>query len=260
MVNADKKNPGEVLIDPKELTTNKLYDTVAKTYGSPTGVPFFSFPESSLLDKFTRSTDICLDIGIANGIFAIPLSRKVREILGIDVSPEMLMACRRSLEAERVTNVSIYERSATNLLFPDSFFDVVYSFATLVLVPDVERAYQEIVRVLKPGGYALVDITGKSNLSRIYWAGYYRKLGHWGINFYTLTRIKDIFRSLNMEVLEIYSKGFTDQWKYVPLLNKLSILDKIFHSSIREPDLDHKISQKLPALANRWVFVLKKIS
>lgn len=258
VIRTDRQNPKEDLIDPKELATNKIYDSIAETYGSPGGAPFFSFPESTLLDKFTDSTDVCLDIGIANGIFAIPLSRQVREIHGIDISPKMIAACRRNLEQEKVTNVFVYERSATNLLFPDAFFDLVYSFATLVLVPDADRAYREIARVLKPGGYALLDITGKLNLSRIYWAGYYRKHGHWGINFYTLTKIKSIFHSLNLEVVEFHSKGLTDQWKYIPVLKRFSFLGKIFHASIREPDLDYKISQKLPALANRWYLVLRK--
>ena len=44
---------------------------------------------------------------------------------------------------------------AENLPFPDSSFDLVYSFQTLQMFRDPRGALKEITRVIRPGGYAL---------------------------------------------------------------------------------------------------------
>lgn len=246
------------MIEPEERVANKIYDPLASTYGTSETKYYITFLEYDLIRCHTKSTDVCLDVGIANGLFAIPLSRRVREVYGVDISPKMIDECKRRLEEENVINVKVYERSAKDMLFPDSTFDVVYSYATLILVPEPERAYREIARVLKPGGYAILDITGKYNLSRVFWTRYYRKKGLWGINYYPLSEIRFVFQSLGFEIQEIHALGLTDQWKYIPGLHFFTFLDRVFHSTASEPDLDYRLSQKLISLSNRWFFVLRK--
>ena len=247
------------MIDPAELSAKKIYDGLATTYSLGFEANFIQYLKYQLLQQFVTPTSVCLDIGGANGVFIIPLSGKVKEVHSIDISPVMLAECRKNLDERDITNVHLYQRSATKLLFDDNFFDVVFSYSTLSLVPNPERAYKEIVRVLKPGGLAILDITGKFNLSQYYWARYYRRHGHFGLNAYSLPEIRAIFRALNLEIIETYATGLLDQWKYVPLLRKAEFLEKVFHTSSCEPDLDYKISQRIPWLANRWYFVLKNL-
>lgn len=241
-----------------ERTSNNVYDPIAETYGVSEQPFAFEFPLEALLDKYLRPEHIALDVGIANGISAPLLAARAKELHGVDISSKMIAECRRRLEREKIRNAFVYERSATDLLFPDSFFDFVYSFATLVLVPQPERAYREIARVLKPGGYALLDITGKWNLSQVYYNRYYRKHGHFGVNAYHLPVIRRIFERLGLQVVETHARGLLDQWRYIPLLNKAAFLDRIAHARRGEPDLDYRVSNALPALANRWLFVLRK--
>jgi SAM-dependent methyltransferase len=143
-------------------------------------------------------------------------------------------------------------------MFPEESFDVVFSYSTLLLIPEPERAYREIVHVLKSGGFAILDITGRYNLSRIYWANYYREQGHFGLNYYTLSEINSIFESLGFEILERHATGLLDQWKYIKGLRRLTFLDKMIHRTSGQPDLDYRLSQKFSGFANRWYFVLKK--
>ena len=246
------------MIESNERASNKIYDPLASTYGRSYTTYFITSLEHDLLQRFTRSTDVCLDVGIANGLIAIPLSYQVREVYGVDISPKMLDECECRLAKENVKNIKVFERSAKDLLFPDDTFDVVYSYATLILVPEPEKAYREIARVLKPGGYAIIDITGKYNLSRIFWARYYRKNGFWGINYHSLSEIRAIFQSLRFEIQETHALGFTDQWKYIPALRLLTVLNRLFHATTNIPDLDYRLSQKFAGLANRWFFVLQK--
>lgn len=246
------------MIEAKELTSNNINDQLATTYGLKFNKNFTQFIKFLLLKKWTKPNDICLDVGIANGIFTIPLAKGVREVHGVDISQKMLKECRKNLASAGVRNVTVYERSATNLLFDDASFDIVFSYSTLLLVPNPERAYHEIVRVLKPGGIAILDITGKFNLSRIQWTKWYQKQGHFGLNYYSLSQIEEIFGGLGLKIIERHATGFLDQWKYVRGISRLKFLDKIAHGTSQEPDLDYKVSQRLPTLANRWYFVLKK--
>jgi ubiquinone/menaquinone biosynthesis C-methylase UbiE len=246
------------VISHGELTSNIIYDRIAGTYTLAFGSNYSDFLKYHLLERFTRPSDVCLDIGIANGIFSIPISRRVKEIHGVDISQCMLEQCRLNLERLGIKNVYAYERSATNLMFPEESFDVVFSFSTLLLTPDPERAYREILHVLKSGGFAILDITGKYNLSRVYWAHYYREQGHFGLNYYTLSEINSTFESLGFEILERHATGLLDQWKYIAGLRRLTFLDRIAHWTPRQPDLDYKLSQKFSKMANRWYFVLKK--
>jgi ubiquinone/menaquinone biosynthesis C-methylase UbiE len=246
------------MIESRELTSNLLYDSLAATYGLKFDITHTQFLKYSLLERSVSSTDTLLDIGVGNGILAIPISRLVKEVHGVDISPAMLAECRRNLSRAEITNVWLYERSPKDLPFPDSFFDLIFSFSTLILIPEPMDVYREIARLIKPGGLCILDITGKYNLSRIHWGKFYRQHGHFGVNAYALPEIRAIFASLGFAIVEIHASGLLDQWKYLPGLNRLAFLEQVFHRTPREPDLDYKFSQLVPALANRWYFILRK--
>lgn len=53
-------------------------------------------------------------------------------------------------------DVKIVEADAQNLLFQDGLFDGVFTWATLEHVPDPNRAFVEIDRVLRSDGYGLI--------------------------------------------------------------------------------------------------------
>jgi len=245
------------MMNPKELTSNKIFDRLAETYrlASDKNVPSL---ESLLLERFTKPTDVCLDIGVGTGVFSIPIAYRVQEVHGVDISTKMLEQCRRNLVQTGLTNVYLYERSASDLMFPDRSFDVVFSFSTLVLVPEPLNAYRELLRVLKPGCVAILDITGKYNLSRIFWTRFYRQQGHFGLNYYAQSEISSILLTLGFEILEKHATGLLDQWRYIIGLNRLTFLEKVIHHGPCETDLDYKLSQKFSGLANRWYFVLRK--
>ena len=246
------------MIDSRERTSNNIYDLAADSYPLDFDTNYTQFLKYVLVNRFARPTDVCLDIGIGNGIFAIPVARSVREVHGVDINAKMLTQCLHNLERASVHNVHLHERSATDLLFPDAFFDLVFSYSTLLMVPEPARAYREIFRVLRLGGSAVLDITGKFNLSRIHWTKYYQRHGHFGINAYALREIRAAFIGLGFEILEVYATGLLDQWKYIPGLARLGFLETVVHNTRGVPDRDYRASQRVPGLANRWYFVLRK--
>jgi SAM-dependent methyltransferase len=66
---------------------------------------------------------------------------------------------------------------ATSLDFPDSTFDVVYSFGVLQHIPRAPKAVAEIHRVLRPGGELLTMVYNRSSINYIVEIMFLRKLG-----------------------------------------------------------------------------------
>ena len=55
------------------------------------------------------------------------------------------------------SDINIVEADARNLPLPSDSIDFLFSFAALEHIPEVERAFSEIERVLRPGGVALLS-------------------------------------------------------------------------------------------------------
>ncbi len=84
---------------------------------------------------------------------------------GIDASPEMIEVAKK--KAERLGSGASFQLGlAEKLDFPDGTFDVVISRLAIHHLPDdlKQRAFAEILRVLKPGGRVLIaDFVQPSN-------------------------------------------------------------------------------------------------
>jgi ubiquinone/menaquinone biosynthesis C-methylase UbiE len=235
-----------------------LWDKSAKTYSLLDDTYFPAKLKMSLLLKYARADSNCMDIGIANGIFSLPLSKFVHSIDGVDISQNMLDTCEEFLQQSNISNIKLHLNSAEELPFKDGIFDLTFSFATLTAVPDMRRAFKEIARTLKPGGVAILDITGRNNLSYHHWNKYYKSIGHFGLNPLSYSELETVFDDLGMEIIENHAVGVLDQWKYIPGLHKLTFIEKVTHSRKSYPDLDYRISNLLPHFANHFFLVLKK--
>lgn len=92
-----------------------------------------------------------LELGVGTGRIAIPAARAGAQIVGLDVSREML----RVASERAVTASTSFERilgDAQALPFAERSFGAVLAVHVLHLLPDWRRAIDEIVRVLVPGG------------------------------------------------------------------------------------------------------------
>jgi SAM-dependent methyltransferase len=103
-----------------------------------------------------------LDIGCGAGMDLLLAARRVGlggHAIGIDMTEAMRDRARGSAEAAGLKNVEVRQADATALPFPDASVDVVISNGVLNLVPEKEKAFAEIYRVLRPGGrLQLADI------------------------------------------------------------------------------------------------------
>ena len=103
-----------------------------------------------------------LDIGCGAGMDLLLAARRVGpsgRAIGIDMTETMRDRARASAVADGLTNVEVHRADATALPLPDASVDVVISNGVLNLVPEKDKAFTEIRRVLRPGGrLQLADI------------------------------------------------------------------------------------------------------
>lgn len=79
------------------------------------------------------------------------------KVTGIDFTDAMTEKARMNNEKLGYNNVEFIQGDIEAMPLPDNAFDVVISNCVLNLVPDKEKAFKEIYRVLKPGGHFCVS-------------------------------------------------------------------------------------------------------
>jgi len=102
-----------------------------------------------------RAGETVLDIGCGAGMDLLLAARRVGptgRALGVDMTDAMVERAGASARAAGLAQVEVRKGDATSLPVEDASVDVVISNGVINLVPEKERAFDEIVRVLKPGG------------------------------------------------------------------------------------------------------------
>lgn len=95
---------------------------------------------------------LALDVCCGSGVVGASFKGKVKKMMGLDLTPEMVNLSRQRLDEVRQGNVY-------NIPFKDNTFDLVCTREVLHLLPYPERPVSEIFRVLKPGGQFIVGQT-----------------------------------------------------------------------------------------------------
>ncbi|WP_430974545.1 class I SAM-dependent methyltransferase [Sunxiuqinia rutila] len=92
-----------------------------------------------------------LEIGCGTGHWTAFFSQHGFNIIATDVSEAMLEQARK----KDLPNTQIQMASVLQLPFPDNHFDQVAVVTALEFCGDIPRAFAEIRRVLKPGGWLI---------------------------------------------------------------------------------------------------------
>lgn len=118
-----------------------------------------------VLPKLSAGAEI-LEVGSGTGRILLPLATQGMRVSGIDASPWMLEKLHALFEAEDV-EADIRQGEAGNLPFDSDQFDYVFCLRVLSLTESHDYAMKsigEMLRVLKPGGFLLLDLLNGSRI------------------------------------------------------------------------------------------------
>src|SRR3954471_18502256 len=140
---------------------SRYHDVAASDYDSKWGISFEAVGRELVsaklrkalgggaAPKFRRS----LEIGAGTGYFSLNLLQAgvIEEAVCTDISRGMLEELERSA-AKLGLEVTTARCDAQELPFADDTFDLVFGHAVLHHLPDLDAAFREFRRVLRPGG------------------------------------------------------------------------------------------------------------
>ena len=96
-----------------------------------------------------------LDLGCGAGtdlLIAAQMVGPSGNVIGVDMTASMLARANASAAEMGLANVELHESLIESLPVPDASVDVVISNGVIDLVPDKDAVFDEIDRVLRPGG------------------------------------------------------------------------------------------------------------
>src|SRR3954466_2871621 len=138
----------------------RYHDVAAAEYDAKWGIDFGDRGAEQVVGKVRKAFGAgagpfrsSLEIGAGTGYFSLHLLRAgiVEEATATDISPGMLE--RLEANAERMgLEVETEVCDAERLPFDDASFDLVFGHAVLHHIPDLDAAFAEFARVLRPGG------------------------------------------------------------------------------------------------------------
>ena len=142
----------------------RYHDGAAADYDAKWGIDWGQIGREQVLGKLRKALggslpvfDRSLEVGAGTGYFSLHLlmSGVVARATCTDISPGMVEALEHN--AERLgLEVEALIADAERLPFEDESFDIVVGHAVLHHLPDLEQAFSEFHRVLKPGGTIVV--------------------------------------------------------------------------------------------------------
>lgn len=142
----------------KKKETITKYDATASSYEELYGEEQ-EFKYDAVVSFLHKKLDLALDLGCGTGMFLSKLGDFASEMVGADVSRNMLAKAK-------FKGAHLVLADAENLPFKQGVFDSLFAITVLQLVPNFKKALQEIRRVLKDKGIFVCSFIKKAEESR----------------------------------------------------------------------------------------------
>ncbi|HEX3324044.1 MAG TPA: methyltransferase domain-containing protein [Solirubrobacterales bacterium] len=144
----------------KDVNT-RYHDAAADEYDAKWGIDFGATGQEQVRQKLAKalgerdgqSFGAGLEIGSGTGYFSLNLLQlgAIERLTATDISAGMLKRLATTAE-ELGLDVETVRTEAEELPFEDGSFDLVFGHAVLHHIPDLDKAFAEFRRVLRPGG------------------------------------------------------------------------------------------------------------
>lgn len=165
-----------------------------------------------------------LEVGCSMGTDLLQLSQRGMEVTGIDLTEEGIKLAQTRFDLYQ-ENADLKVDDAENLSFGENNFDIVYSFGVLHHTPNTQKSIDEVWRVLKPNGLAVIMLYHRRS---------FNYLVHYLLNApfdgnrkdrcpvehaYTKTEVRNMFKKFkvtNLEIEYFMTTGYGFIWDLLP--------------------------------------------
>jgi SAM-dependent methyltransferase len=104
--------------------------------------------------------EVVLDLGSGGGLDAFLAAERVGStgrVIGVDMTPEMIERARENAKNAGLTRVEFRQGRLESLPVEDGSVNAVTSNCVINLVPDKRKVFEEVHRVLAPGGRLVIS-------------------------------------------------------------------------------------------------------
>ncbi len=186
-----------------------------------------------------RTHERVLDIATGGGHVALTFAPLVREVLAVDLTPEMLAVALAHLRSAGASNVKGIVADAEMLPIASSTIDIVTCRIAPHHFPSPRRFVEEVARVLLPAGrFVLIDSTVPEGDVGVFFNDFERLRDPSHVRSLTTGEWRDMMTEvgLSLRIVEHFPKthGF-DDWTarmHVPEKIKALLADRMRHAPL----------------------------
>ena len=210
---------------PKKIDLN-FFETIDKRFTNSIQKIFDNekyFIENFLKKKELKKLNV-LEIGTGMGCHSEILSKNSKKFTGIDITITASKITKKRFKIKKIKGL-IHKMDAEKLTFKNNTFDLIWSWGVIHHSSNTEKILNQIHRVLKPGGQAVIMIYYKS-----WWSYYVFGFFFYGILKRDFLRYKNIFDIINSHSDGAIARFYSiNEWNFLIKRNKLDIeYNKIF--------------------------------
>ena len=109
-----------------------------------------------------KSSDVIVDLGCGNAALSVKLAKKVKKVIGVDLSEAMVNEGRKTIAELGLKNISFKISPVESVTFPRNSIDAVTTNLAIDHVKDKLAMARKVYGWLKPGGKFAIGLAFKS--------------------------------------------------------------------------------------------------
>lgn len=219
-----QKHPPQVWYSQKKENTKEYFEDIALNRYN---IHYRYLPDVAEFSQWQGKN--VLEIGCGIGTDGLQFAKNGAVYTGVDLTERAIGTAKIQFNKFNVSG-TFMQANAEKLPFKDNTFDLVYSFGVLHHTPHPQKAFNEVYRVLKPGGKAIIMLYArgwKHWFVRCFWYGLlHLEFVRFGIQetfnrrsdgksltyMFSRPKIRKFFRKFKWESLTMHRLGAFFDW------------------------------------------------